>query len=398
MRRIGIWLGGSSHSGGSYQFWLSVIKALSEFENAEYHVTVLSDKERWIGIAKEYGLENIRLKGKKSWLNRRVENTYWGFRHVSALRRILSFFYKHLDCNLRSLKGVKFDLGIAQQVDIMGDLFHIPMLIPIFDLMHRYDGRFPELTSEYTMRERIYSHQCQKAEIILADSEVGRQHILECYGKLRKDLSQCVKILPFVPPDYIYTAKMQPVKEPLYEKYMFYPAQFWTHKNHKNLILAAAQLKRKGIPIKLVFVGSEQNNKEDVLTIIQKKGMQEDIKILGYVSNEEMVWLYRHARAMVMPTCLGPTNIPQLEAFELGCPVATSRIYGIPEQVGDAALLFDPDSVEEIASCMERLWQEDRLCESLIEKGKARAASWGQKQFNEQFKEIITDYLCSCHP
>ena len=65
--------------------------------------------------------------------------------------------------------------------------------------------------------------------------------------------------------------------------------------------------------------------------------MQEDVKILGYVLNEEMVWLYRHARAMVMPTHLGPKNIPQLEAIELGCPVATSRIYGLPEQVRDGA-------------------------------------------------------------
>ena len=81
---------------------------------------------------------------------------------------------------------------------------------------------------------------------------------------------------------------------------------------------------------------------------------------------------YRRARAMVMPTFFGPTNIPPLEAFALGCPVAVSNIYGIPEQVGDAALLFDPNSVEEIADCIERLWQDDALCASLISKGHAR--------------------------
>lgn len=393
MNEIGVWLEGKNHNGGSYQFWLSVVKAVSELDRSRYHVRIISSDEKWIALAKQYELDWLKLKESKGWWNRRIENTYWGYRHVPVLKNVLTFFYRHVDCNIKILKSISLDLCIAQQIDGVGDLFHIPMLIPIFDLMHRYDDRFPELTTEYQWRERLYRHQCRTAEIILADSNVGKQHIVESYGDLRKDLDKHVEVLPFVPPDYIYTAKESAVKETLFERFFFYPAQFWTHKNHKNLILAASLLKKKGIPVKLVFVGSEQNNKEHVLELIEQEGMQEDIRILGYVSNEEMVYLYRHARAMVMPTCLGPTNIPQLEAFELGCPVATSRIYGIPEQVGDAALLFDPDSVEEIAGCMERLWTDDELCAELVEKGKKRAEKWGQKQFNERFGEIINAFF-----
>lgn len=393
MKEIGVWLEAKNHNGGAYQFWLAIVKAVSELDRSQYHVIVISSDDRWISIAEQYGLDGIKLNDKKSWLNRRMANTYWGYRHVPVIKRILSFLYKHIDCNNKILRGIPMDLCIAQQVDGLGDLFHIPTMIPIFDLMHRYDDRFPELTSEYQWRERLYRHQCQIAEIILADSKVGKQHIVESYGELRKNLDKRVKVLPFIPPDYIYLAKECPVKEPLFDKFFFYPAQFWTHKNHKNLVLAALELKKKGVPVKLIFVGSEQNNKESILKLIDQKGMMEDIRILGYVSNEEMIYLYRHARAMIMPTCLGPTNIPQLEAFELGCPVATSRIYGIPEQVGDAALLFDPDSVEEIASCMERLWTEDALCAQLVQKGKERAEKWGQKQFNERFGEILDTFF-----
>ena len=56
-----------------------------------------------------------------------------------------------------------------------------------------------------------------------------------------------------------------------------------------------------------------------------------------------MISFYKYAVALVMPTFFGPTNIPPLEAFALGCPVITSNIYGIPEQVGDAALLVNLD-------------------------------------------------------
>jgi hypothetical protein len=78
-----------------------------------------------------------------------------------------------------------------------------------------------------------------------------------------------------------------------------------------------------------------------------------------------------------------------LEAFTVACPVAISGLYGMPEQAGGAALHFNPDSVEEIASCIRRLWTDDHLCLELAEKGKDRAASWGQEQFNARFKQII---------
>ena len=90
-----------------------------------------------------------------------------------------------------------------------------------------------------------------------------------------------------------------------------------------------------------------------------------------------------------MPTFFGPTNNPSLEAFVVGCPVAISGIYGIPEQVGDAALLFDPESIDEIAESIKRLWTDDELCAKLAEKGRHKAAIWGQEQFNNRFSEIV---------
>ena len=59
------------------------------------------------------------------------------------------------------------------------------------------------------------------------------------------------------------------------------------------------------------------------------------------------------------------------------------------EQLGDAALLFDPESVDEIASNLERLWVDDGLCAQLVEKGREHARNWGQKEFNLRFREII---------
>jgi glycosyltransferase involved in cell wall biosynthesis len=110
-----------------------------------------------------------------------------------------------------------------------------------------------------------------------------------------------------------------------------------------------------------------------------------------------MAPIYQRARALIMPTFFGPTNIPPLEAFSLGCPVAISKIYGMPEQVGNAALLFDPSSETEIAEIMYRLWTDDELCDTLARKGRVRATIWNRSTFQERFEEILNCITDNVH-
>ena len=91
-----------------------------------------------------------------------------------------------------------------------------------------------------------------------------------------------------------------------------------------------------------------------------------------------------------MPTFFGPTNIPPLEAFACGCPVAVSNIYGMPEQVGDAGLLFNPRSDVEIADTIYKLWTDNDIIKNLINMGHQKNKEWGQTQFNQRLLEIIT--------
>jgi len=201
-----------------------------------------------------------------------------------------------------------------------------------------------------------------------------------------------IHVLPYIAPRYMQSTEKPSdfdLRYRLPEKFIFYPAQFWEHKNHKRLISAIGKLKHDIPDVKLVLAGSKQNAHDSVVRLVQDLNLSDDIFFLGYVPDEDMHELYRSARALVMPTYYGPTNIPPLEAFVAGCPVAVSGIYGMPEQVGDAALLFKPDSVDEIADCIRKLWTDDRLCAELAEKGKRRAASWSQQQFNERLMGII---------
>ena len=212
--------------------------------------------------------------------------------------------------------------------------------------------------------------------------------MIESYGTNFKKIN----ILPYIPPQYIFNEGTNINVRKLYglpKKFIFYPAQFWLHKNHKSLLEAAQRVKKQYSDIFLVFVGQKKNGYNSIVNLIDKNNLSENVKILDYVPNEHIPELYRTARAMIMPTFFGPTNIPPLEAMALGCPVAISNIYAMPEQIGEAGLMFNPNSVDEIVSTMISLWTNNTLVKSLRQKGLEKSKEWQQTQFNTKFLNII---------
>lgn len=138
-----------------------------------------------------------------------------------------------------------------------------------------------------------------------------------------------------------------------------------------------------------MLVGSERNYLQHINEIIQEKVLQDNVSILGFVSDEQMIYLYKHAVALVMPSYFGPTNIPPLEAMALGCPVIVSDKYAMREQVGEAGLLCNPDSPESIAECIDQVWNDLELRQAMIQKGYEQTGRWSGKDFKKRFAQIV---------
>jgi len=177
------------------------------------------------------------------------------------------------------------------------------------------------------------------------------------------------------------------------DEFIFYPAQFWEHKNHIAIIKALTILKDKGVLIHCVFVGSKKNSYEFVRSKIDEYELNSQFTFLDYVSNEELVFLYKKAKALVMPTYLGPTNIPQLEAFALGCPVVTSDIYGIPEQVGKAALLINPNDELSLSNAILTIYENNELRLKLIQDGYLKDKNNNLSMFSNKLSNAILESL-----
>ena len=386
MKKIGVLLT-ARPEGGAFQYTQAILEAALELPHDRYSIVLAYGDPSWLDVVR--GRARAFPLNDSLWS--RILNRIWhetGL-SVSAWRKFAAPF----DASMRALVAERCDLWICPNHDRYAFRAEIPALGTVHDLMHRYEPSYSEVSEngEYAAREFHFSETCRWSKGVLVDSRVGKEQVEASYGVPPEK----VFVLPYIAPGYIYdydaaadAALAQRYSLPA--KYFFYPAQFYTHKNHRALIAALARMRESHPDVRLVLVGLKERNGFPIIQqLVEESGLGDNVLFLGYVPNTDMPGLYRRARALVMPTFFGPTNIPQLEAFALGCPVATSRIYGIPEQVGDAALLFDPHSVDEIYECMVRLWTDDQLCATLAERGRQHAREWGRPQFRDRLLEVV---------
>jgi glycosyltransferase involved in cell wall biosynthesis len=108
------------------------------------------------------------------------------------------------------------------------------------------------------------------------------------------------------------------------------------------------------------------------------------VRLLDHVEKADLPGLYSGARALVLPSEHESFGFPVLEAFACGTPAITSNTSALPEIAGEAALLIDPYSVEEIAAACRRLANDDGLRQELIEKGRRRAQDFSWRRCAEQ--------------
>lgn len=233
----------------------------------------------------------------------------------------------------------------------------VPYVLNIFDLQHRVQPFFPEVSAngEWEYRERALSKGCQKAAFVTVGSEEVKSQVSFFYGVLADN----IHVLPFPTPQKaidIATGKLAVAETAkIREKYglrndfLFYPAQFWAHKNHVNLLHALKLLRDGGRNISLVLTGSDHGNRSHVETVCRELGLQNLVHFCGFVPYEDILAFYRQARALSYLSFQGPENLPPLEAMALGCPVILSDIPGARALHGDVPFWVDPRDPRSIA-------------------------------------------------
>jgi glycosyltransferase involved in cell wall biosynthesis len=271
----------------------------------------------------------------------------------------------------------------------------VPFVATVWDLEHRNQPYFPEVSVsgwDWEERELFYRSTLPRAALVLTGTEEGRRQIRDYYGVREERIA----IAPFPAPSFtpVELAPIDLVQTvgPLPEPYLFYPAQFWPHKNHVALLLALRRLTDEGLRLGAVFTGADKGNLAHVEATVAELGLAEQVRFLGFVERRTLVALYRGALALAFPSFFGPDNLPPLEAFALGCPVVAAAVPGAAELYGDAALLFDPRDANELAATLRRLHDDAALRTRLVAAGHTRSGSWTPSGYVRCVVERLDDF------
>lgn len=164
------------------------------------------------------------------------------------------------------------------------------------------------------------------------------------------------------------------------DRYLLYVGSETPRMNLEVLLEALAKLKNLIPGIKLLKIGEAQSYgaREILLKKVKDLELEKDVIFLGYVAEEDLPGFYRTAEVLVYPCLYAGFGLPPLEAMASGTPVVTSNTTSLPEVVGDAGLMFNPQGVDELVTKLYEVLTYQDLRDKIVKRGleRARIFSW----------------------
>ncbi|MBI3537896.1 MAG: glycosyltransferase family 4 protein [Chloroflexi bacterium] len=277
------------------------------------------------------------------------------------------------------------------------DLFHAlafaaPRVNSIPSIVTIYDLSFLHFPQSFNAVNRVYlrwavSDALRRAQAVIAISESTKRDLVARYGisSDRVRVIYCGKADGFTPTRDEASLAQWRAARGLPARLILSVGTLEPRKNAITLLRAFARAKRAGhLPHQLVLIGARGWKYENIARVIEEEGLGADVRWAGYVPQNELGNWYRAAEIFVYPSLYEGFGLPPLEAMACGTPVIASNISSLPEVVGDAARLIDPQNIAMLADAMIEVARDANLKMELRARGliQAEKFSW-QRMGNE---------------
>lgn len=383
-------------------FFDTDISAGGAYSEAIY---ILSKLEK---IKKDYDVEIVILfsskESKKLFLNNESKSIFFNLnifqRYVcylrnfnNIIRKIKKFFFQNKFENFlkKNHIDIVYFVNPSQYSLYLEDT---DFIINVPDVSHRENIEFPEWakSNNFAWRENILSRTLIRAIAVITNAEIIKKKIIKFYGVE----DQRIIIVNQQPSLSVseFNLNIQKVNNDydLPKDYIFYPANFLPHKNHKYIIDVIHLMKSRKHNLSAVFCGSDKGYLNVIKRYVSRLDLEKEIIFLDYVSEKDLPLLYIKSLALVMPTFSGPTNIPPWEAFSLKVPVIYSDIFNIREVYKDAVYYINPFDPYTTVDAIENLMKNFSYKKKLIENGTKLLKSNNFEKEIKQIFEIIENH------
>ena len=138
-----------------------------------------------------------------------------------------------------------------------------------------------------------------------------------------------------------------------------------------------------------MLIGHKKKNFSEINKLVFKLDLEKNVIFEGFVSDKKKASLISNARALINPSFLGPTNIPQLEAFNYDCPVILSNVFASKEQCSNNVIYFNPHYEESIAKSIEKIWSSNDFYSLYKKKSSEIKKKYSFQSFSENLIKNI---------
>ena len=259
-------------------------------------------------------------------------------------------------------------------------LRHTPTVLTVHDLI------FKHLPAHHKRLNRWYLNlamplYCRRATHIIAVSECTRRDLIAAYDLPPEKITVVYEAAdPRFRPRSAQEASFARARYGLPERYILFVGTIEPRKNLTRLLAAFEAVFSEGLTEGLVIVGRRGWLYDDFFAALERSPARDAVIFPGYVPDEDLPALYAGAQSLVLPSLYEGFGLPALEAMACGTPVACSEASSLPEVTGEAALHFDPRSVERITDALYVMLRDADLRTALRQRGLSQASKFSWEQ------------------
>jgi len=258
-----------------------------------------------------------------------------------------------------------------------------PFVITVYDMIHELYREFFSLSDRTSSNKK---ELCEKASAVITISDTTKSDLINIF-KIDEEKVHSIHLAS----DFDKVAAVRPSSFDDFENYILFTGTRWAYKNFYFTLLALRDILKQDSSLQLVCTGHEFG--ADEIQYFSDLGLTSQVKHLYLDNDNELAWVYRHARLFIFPSLYEGFGFPLLEAFASDCPVVSSNRGSLKEIGGNAPIYFEPKNIKEIQSAVSCALYDNEVRIRMIEEGRRQFSKFSWEKCRLQTKNVYTSML-----